>query len=237
MSYKKQTNCNKSTTLETFSRFSKKLLTSTLTQLVVLQQCAWAYNDIVPPQNVQDNPINHIVIDPDRADNVTFESLSAEAESRLDNMGALCGYPQLVITTDQINNSAASVGYQTPALSGGDVLVLDTGEGGIVNNMGGRIETTNADKKSCTKAVANKIKELKEFESDFIYHDNGIYEIGGNFGRLCCVPYENLDKKHIGIDPLGFYIETEPFFNDYREQISEKIDINQIASYSIFPLD
>lgn len=67
MSYKKHTNCNKSTTLETFSRFSKKLLTSTLAQLVVLQQCAWAYNDIVPPQNVQDNPVNHIVIDPDRA--------------------------------------------------------------------------------------------------------------------------------------------------------------------------
>lgn len=145
MSYKKQTNCNKSTTLETFSRFSKKLLTSTLAQLVVLQQCAWAYNDIVPPQNVQDNPINHIVIDPHRADNVTFESLSAEAESRLDNMGAIVGNRQLVITTDQINNSAASVGYQTPVLRGGDVLVLDTGEGGAVNNRGGRIETTNAD--------------------------------------------------------------------------------------------
>ena len=67
MSYKKHTNCNKSTTLETFSRFSKKLLTSTLAQLVVLQQCAWAYNDIIPPQNVNDNPVNHIVIDPDRA--------------------------------------------------------------------------------------------------------------------------------------------------------------------------
>ncbi len=80
-----------------------------------------------------------------RADNVTIESLSAEAESRLDNMGAIVGNRQLVITTDQINNSAASVGYQTPVLRGGDVLVLDTGEGGAVNNRGGRIETTNAD--------------------------------------------------------------------------------------------
>lgn len=80
-----------------------------------------------------------------RADNVTIEALSAEAESRLDNMGAIVGNRQLVITTDQINNSAASVGYQTPVLRGGDVLILDTGEGGAVNNRGGRIETTNAD--------------------------------------------------------------------------------------------
>ncbi len=80
-----------------------------------------------------------------RGDNVTITSLSAEAESRLDNMGAIVGNRQLVITTDQINNSARTVGYQTPVLRGGDVLVLDTGEGGAVNNRGGRIETTNAD--------------------------------------------------------------------------------------------
>lgn len=120
-------------------------------------------------------------------------------------------------------------------------LILNTasgteiGGGDIEKNQNGEIETFS--KKSCTKAITNKIKELKEFEPDFIYHDSGIYEIGGNYGRLCCIPYEILDKKYIGIDPLGFYIETEPFFNDYHEQISEKIDINQIASYSIFPLD
>lgn len=80
-----------------------------------------------------------------RGDNVSIDAISAEAESRLDNMGAIVGNRQLVITTDQINNSARTVGYQTPVLSGGDVLVLDTGEGGVVNNRGGRIETTNAD--------------------------------------------------------------------------------------------
>lgn len=80
-----------------------------------------------------------------RGDNVSIDAISAEAESRLDNMGAIVGNRQLVITTDQINNSARTVGYQTPVLSGGDVLVLDTGEGGAVNNRGGRIETTNAD--------------------------------------------------------------------------------------------
>lgn len=80
-----------------------------------------------------------------RADNVTITSLSAEAESRLDNMGAIVGNRQLVVTTDQINNSARTVGYQTPVLHGGDVLVLDTGDGGVVNNRGGRIETTNTD--------------------------------------------------------------------------------------------
>ena len=80
-----------------------------------------------------------------RGDNVSIDAISAEAESRLDNMGAIVGNRQLVVTTDQINNSARTVGYQTPVLRGGDVLVLDTGEGGAVNNRGGRIETTNTD--------------------------------------------------------------------------------------------
>ncbi len=80
-----------------------------------------------------------------RGDNVTIESISAEATSRLDNMGAIVGNRQLVITTDQINNSATTVGYQSPFLRGGDLLVLDTGEGGTINNISGKIETTNKD--------------------------------------------------------------------------------------------
>ena len=73
MASTKQTNCNKHIYFTTLSRYSKKVLTSILAQLVVLQQCAWAYNDIVPPQNVNDSPINHIVIDPDRGGNATID--------------------------------------------------------------------------------------------------------------------------------------------------------------------
>ncbi len=75
MGNKKQANCNqpKPAYLSTLSRYSKKVLVSLLAELVVLQQCAWAYNDIIPPQNVNDNPINHIVIDPDRAGNAFID--------------------------------------------------------------------------------------------------------------------------------------------------------------------
>jgi filamentous hemagglutinin len=50
----------------------------------------------------------------------------------------------LVISSDEINNAAMTVGRQQPVLRGGDLLVLDTGAGGAINNIGGLIETTNA---------------------------------------------------------------------------------------------
>lgn len=79
-----------------------------------------------------------------RGDNVSISALSDEASSILTNMGAIVGNRQLIISTDEINNSAASMG-QTPVLRGGDLLVLNTGENGSINNRSGLIETTNSD--------------------------------------------------------------------------------------------
>ena len=75
-----------------------------------------------------------------RGDNVTIEALSDAADTILNNSGAIVGNRNLVITTDQINNSAVTVGYQTPVLHGGETLILNTGTSGSVNNIGGLID-------------------------------------------------------------------------------------------------
>jgi filamentous hemagglutinin len=79
-----------------------------------------------------------------RGNNVSIEALDAEAESVLTNSGSIIGNRQLVISTDEINNAAATIGSQQPVLRGGDLLSLNTGGGGKVNNLGGAIETINA---------------------------------------------------------------------------------------------
>jgi filamentous hemagglutinin len=79
-----------------------------------------------------------------RGDNVSIQKLSEEAGGVLTNSGAIVGNRALVISTDEINNAAMSIGGQQPVLRGGDLLVLNTGDTGSVNNLGGRIETTNA---------------------------------------------------------------------------------------------
>lgn len=109
------------------------------------------------------------------------------------------------------------------------------GGGDIEKTQNGEIEIFS--KKSCVQSADNKIKEMKEFESDFIYHDNGVYEISGNFGRLCCVPYEILGKEYVGRDPLGTYIKTDKFFTKYHNKVSSEIDISSISMYSLFPFD
>jgi filamentous hemagglutinin len=80
-----------------------------------------------------------------RGDSVTIEALDKEVQSVLDNSGMIVGNRELIISTDEINNAATTIGSQAPVLRGGDLLVLNTGGGGVVNNIGGTIETTNAD--------------------------------------------------------------------------------------------
>ena len=79
-----------------------------------------------------------------RGDNVTVEALSYAAVTVLHNSGIVEGNRQLVITTDAINNAAVTVGAQQPVLRAGDLLVLDTGIAGRIENLSGKIETTNA---------------------------------------------------------------------------------------------
>lgn len=155
---------------------------------------------------------------------------------------ALFTTPTLALTSELIAQTAGHSATEYVLINfNSNGLIINTasgteiGGGNIEKAKNGKIEIFS--KKSCEKAVNNKIKELKEFEPDFIYHNNGIYEISGNFGRICCIPFNKIDKKYIGTDPVGFYIEIEPFFDEYREQISNKIDISKVSSYSIFPFE
>ncbi|MCQ2599434.1 MAG: hypothetical protein MJ187_03600 [Alphaproteobacteria bacterium] len=111
----------------------------------------------------------------------------------------------------------------------------EIGGGDIKKNEKGEIALFS--KKACKKALNNEIEELKDFEQSFVYHENGIYEIDGNFGRLCCISTDKLDKEDIGTDPLGFYIEIDSFFDKYKTQFPSEIDKFQIDSYKLFPLD
>jgi hypothetical protein len=40
---------------------------------LLIGQTAWAFDPINPPQNARDNPVEHIVVDPDRAGNTNVD--------------------------------------------------------------------------------------------------------------------------------------------------------------------
>ncbi|MDR0741668.1 MAG: filamentous hemagglutinin N-terminal domain-containing protein [Rickettsiales bacterium] len=45
----------------------KQILAQFMAFSLIFTQTAWAFNDIVPPQNTNDMPVDYIVVDPERA--------------------------------------------------------------------------------------------------------------------------------------------------------------------------
>ena len=76
-------------------------------------------------------------------DNVQIASLDPTIQSVLNNAGTIAGNRQVVITTDAINNASAAIGGSQATLIAGDLLYLNTGPDGTVNNISATMKTVN----------------------------------------------------------------------------------------------
>lgn len=195
------------------AKYSKKFLTSLLAQLVVLSQSAFAYNDIVPPQNTNDNPVNHIVIDPNRAGNAFID--------RAQN-----GTP--VVNINAASAGGVSANYYRDFNVNNENLILNNlkGEAGI-SQLGGalhgnpnfNIPGANAADIILNEVTSNRVSNINGYTEVFgktaeviIANPNGIMVGGAGFintSRLSLITGQtNGLNIYGGLNP--FIISTSP---------------------------
>jgi filamentous hemagglutinin family protein len=139
---------------------------------MLMPRSAFAYNDIVPPQNARDNPINHIVVDPDRAGGPT------SGATHLDR--AQNGTP--VININAAGSGGVSANYYRDFNINEENLIFNNYQGeAAVSQLGGALHGNPNLNAAGTKA-ADII--LNEVTSSRVTNLNGYAEIFGKQAEL-----------------------------------------------------
>jgi filamentous hemagglutinin family protein len=149
------------------SSLGKKLVAYFLSFSLLFSQTAWAINDIVPPQNTNDNPINHIVIDPDRAGNTTLDRAQNETP---------------VVNINPASAGGVSANYYRDFNVNEENLILNNYQGeAAVSKLGGALHGNPNLNVAGTRA-ADII--LNEVTSSRVTNLNGYTEIFGKQAEL-----------------------------------------------------
>lgn len=168
-------------------RFCKKIIANFLAFSMLFTHTAFAFNDIVPPQNIQDNPIHHIVVDSDRAGNTHLD--------RAQN-----GTP--VININAASAGGVSANYYRDFNVNRENLILNNlqGEAGV-SNLGGALHGNSNLNVPGTRA-ADII--LNEVTSSRVTNLDGYLEV---FGKTAEVIIAN---------PNGIMVGGAGFINTSR---------------------
>jgi hypothetical protein len=116
----------------------------------------------------------------------------------------------------------------------------NTVSGGIFDSIYSK-ETNKKEFKAYSKIdCANEIQKNIEIEQKssplFKDYGKGIYSIEGAYGRYVCVA--SSDIKDDMINKSNFFISlTGKFWDEYSQQIPNKIREEDFVNYSLFPLD
>lgn len=107
---------------------------------------------------------------------------------------------------------------------------------------GGEFETVRKDRAKSLKSYSmegckNRIKELilttRKTDDSFGYESNGVYLLGGSFGRYFCIEYDIAQKYFVD---ENFWTVGEKFYSDFSDKIPNEIEPEKVLTYTIFPL-
>lgn len=146
---------------------------------------------------------------------------------------------------------AVLVGYSPELTHASEYVIIELDSQGMADNsypgnlfIGGFVETyrdsvanerkiKNFSKSECLEKLNINTVSILSSHEDAEYLSNGVVSIQGNYLRLVCVSYDDIEKN---IDK-DFFLEIDKLPKNKQKLIKSQLVVSEVPSYTILPLD